>query len=68
MTLAEHVAAEKRFGDLLAEYADRWVAVRDHQVVVSADSLEELIEQIEEQDTSRIDVFHVAEDSSACFY
>lgn len=68
MTVAEQIAAEEKLGDVLGQYAGKWVAVEDHQVVASADSLEQLLEQIPEHEVSQVEVFQAAEDSSACFY
>jgi hypothetical protein len=62
------VKAEEALRRSLKSFTDEWVATRDHKVVAHADSLEELLEQIAEED--RIDgVFHVPEEgASAAFF
>jgi hypothetical protein len=70
MTVAEQISAEEALAHKLAQYAGRWVAVRDHDIVADADSLEELealLEQLEENETA-VEIFQAAADSSACFY
>ena len=63
MTVAEQIAAETELNDRLAEYAGRWVALRDHKIVAVADTLKDL------QDSTEIEVVQVADDPHvACFY
>jgi hypothetical protein len=45
--LQEQVRAEVRLGRLLAQYRGRWVAVRNHEVVEDADTLDELVDRVE---------------------
>jgi aryl-alcohol dehydrogenase-like predicted oxidoreductase len=68
MTVAEQVAAERELADTLDQYSGQWVAIRDHAVVASAETLEELREQIEAQDES-VEIFRVARHPhAACFF
>jgi len=46
--LAEQVQAERRLSHRFADFKGRWVAVRDHDVVAAADSLDELVEMIDD--------------------
>jgi len=67
MTVAEQVQAERRLGGTLDQYPGEWVAVRDHEVVAHASTIEALIEQIEASE--EVEVFQVAEDPhAACFF
>lgn len=67
MTVAEQVSAEEELARRLEEHAGRWVAVREHEIVAEDESLEGLLEQIEEEQD--VEVFHVAEDPhAACFF
>jgi hypothetical protein len=49
MTVAEIVQAEKELGTQLEEFAGKWVATCDFEVVAHADTLGELLEQVESQ-------------------
>jgi hypothetical protein len=64
MTVAEQVRAEERLNDQLEQYAGRWVAVLEHEVAAHAETLDELLEQIEAKEIEA-EVFRVAEDSHA---
>ncbi len=67
MTVAEQISAEQELARKLDAYAGRWVAVRAHEVIADDDTLEGLLEQIEE--APDVEVFHVAEDpNAACFF
>lgn len=69
MTVAELVEAEKKLGDDLMNYAGRWVAVNEQQVVADADTLKALLEQIESQGIEVEAVLEVAQDpGAACFF
>jgi hypothetical protein len=69
MTVAEHIEAEQSLADRLADYAGEWVAVVEHAVEAHASTLEALLEQIQGQEQSDIEVFRVPEDPHvACFY
>lgn len=68
VTIKSEIASEHRLGETLSEYEGEWVAVRDYTVVAHADTLRELLEQIEGQEEVE-EVFHVPTASaSACFY
>lgn len=68
MTVAEQVAAEHTLAHTLDEYKGQWVAIRDHVVVASANSLGELREQIEPE-VEEIEILRVATDPhAACFF
>jgi hypothetical protein len=68
MTVAEQVAAEHTLAHTLDEYKGLWVAIRDHAVVASAETLGELREQIEGE-FAEVEVLHVASDPhAACFF
>jgi hypothetical protein len=63
------IQAELSLADQLADYSGKWVAVKDHQVVLSADSIEELLERIESEETQVETAFQVPEgDDAACFF
>lgn len=68
MTVLEEIQAERNLGDTLRDYAGKWVAIRDYEVVASAETLKELLVQIEgeSEDTT---VLEVSEDENvACFF
>jgi hypothetical protein len=59
--------AEEVLAKELAEYAGRWVAVRDHSVVASADSMGELLDRVNPEGLDRI--LEVSEEPTAgCFF
>jgi hypothetical protein len=69
MTVAEQVQAERELGETLADFAGKWVAVRDYEVMASADSLGGLLEQIEgEPQGEETTVFQVQDRDVVCFY
>ena len=55
--------AEEVLAKELAQYAGRWVAVRDHRVVASADSLGELLSRVNPEGLDRI--LEVSEEPTA---
>jgi hypothetical protein len=68
MTVAEQVAAERALADTLEQYSGEWVAIHDHVVVASAETLGELREQIEDEG-KKVEIFRVASDPHvACFF
>jgi hypothetical protein len=72
MTVAEinkALEAERELGLALDDYAGEWVGICDHSVVVSAATLEELVERIEASELKEIEVLRVPEDpNAACFF
>jgi len=59
--------AEEVLAKELAKYAGRWVAVRDHRVVASADSLGDLLSCVNLEGLDRI--LEVSEEPTAgCFF
>jgi hypothetical protein len=65
--LDQELEAEKALAEELRRYAGEWVAVREHQVVAHAASLEELLEQISEEEVEG--TFQVPEgDPAPCFF
>jgi hypothetical protein len=59
--------AEEVLAKELAEYAGLWVAVRDHSVVASADSMGELLDRVNPEGLDRI--LEVAKEPTAgCFF
>lgn len=65
--IAKTLEAEEVLAQELAGYAGCWVAVRDHAVVASADSLGDLLERVNPKGLDRI--LEVAEDPEAgCFF
>jgi hypothetical protein len=46
--LEEQVRAERQLSRRLANYKGRWVAVRDHDVVADAETLDELVDLIDD--------------------
>jgi hypothetical protein len=73
MTVAElhrAIEGERRLGRHLEEYPGQWVAVCDQKVVAHAETLGELLEQIESQGLQdQATVLQVpAEQAAACFF
>jgi len=71
MTVAEMVEAEKTLGTQLEKYAGQWVATDDYEVVGNADTLGELLEQLESKgiEGDQATVLQVpAEKATACFF
>jgi hypothetical protein len=67
--LEREIAAEQELAKTLENYADRWIAVKDQQVIADAPTLEGLLGQIKEAQVEVDAVFHVPEDAAAaCFY
>jgi hypothetical protein len=70
MTVAEIVQAEKELGARLEEFAGKWVATLDFEVVAHADTLEELLEQVESEGIAEgATILQVPEHpGAACFF
>ncbi len=67
MTVAE-VQAERELGTRLEAYSGRWVAIRDQDVVADAETLGELLEQVEATQED-VEVLRVPTDQAvACFF
>ncbi len=65
--LEREITAEEKLAAELENFAGKWVAVRDHAVIDSADTLSDLIERIEGQEVER--VFEVpAQSGLSCFF
>lgn len=64
--LHREVQAEKDLSLGLAKYAGKWVAVRNHEIVAAADTLDDLLPIIEDEDVET--VFEVQEQGAACFF
>lgn len=62
----EAIAAEQRLADTLEQYVGKWVAVRNHQVVHSRDTIEEMIALVKGDDTIEA-MFHVSEGGGRFF-
>jgi Family of unknown function (DUF5678) len=68
MTVADQVAAERMLADTLDQYSGRWVAVRKHEVIADAATLEELHGKIQPEG-QKVEIFRVAADPHvACFF
>lgn len=64
--LQEQVRAELLLSRRLADFKGRWVAVRDHDVVEDADSLDELVELV---DADAVDaMFEVPRERAAAVF
>jgi hypothetical protein len=68
--LRQQISAERDLSDRLLKYAGEWVAVRNHEIVAHAATLEALMETV--SDTTgeeQVEVFEVSPDPSAvCFF
>lgn len=65
VTVAEQVRSEQRLSSKLLDYAGKWVAVIDFDVVESAATWDELLERLDTEQRERAEVFHVAEHPDA---
>lgn len=59
--------AEEALAGTLGDYADQWVAVRDHRVVSHAATLNALLERVEPELPELERIFEVAEPGGICF-
>jgi hypothetical protein len=64
--LREQIRAEQKLSERLHEYVGEWVAVRDHEVVAHASSLDKLMESVSGQDVEVLEV--TTEDGAVCFF
>jgi hypothetical protein len=65
VTVANILEAEDRLADSLAAHVGQWVAVKDHVVVETADTLKALLGKIVPNDVDRI--FEITKDSEGIF-
>jgi hypothetical protein len=65
MSIAQVLRAEDRLAENLAAHVGEWVAVRDHDVIGSANTLKELLDRIDLDGVDRI--LEVTKDSAAAF-
>ena len=69
LELEREIAAEEALAQKLVTYAGEWVAVRHHEVIGHADTLDDLLEQIGEEEASSADGIHqVPESGAACYF
>jgi hypothetical protein len=70
VTVAEMVKAEKDLGVDLEKYAGQWVAISGYEVMSSSDTLDGLLEQIEQQGIEESAEIRqiAAERTAACFF
>jgi len=68
--LRQQITAERGLSERLLKYAGEWVAVRNHDVVAHAASLELLMELVRgEGEEAEVEVFEVSRDPAAvCFF
>lgn len=60
---------ERELGVALDDYAGQWVGICDRHVIASAETLEELVEQVEASGLEEVEVIQVPKDpAAACFY
>lgn len=64
--LQKQVEAERQLSQELERYVGRWVAVRNHEVVADAETLDVLLNEVEPDSVES--VFEVVEQGTACFY
>jgi Family of unknown function (DUF5678) len=64
--LTRQVEAERELSTRLDEYMGEWVAVRNHEVVAHANTLEQLLDIIDPKNVDA--VFEVSEPVGAAFY
>jgi hypothetical protein len=66
--LQEQVRAEVRLSRLLAQYRGKWVAVRNHEVVEDADTLDELVDRVETDEVDAVFAVPTKRISAAFFF
>jgi Family of unknown function (DUF5678) len=66
--LRQQISAERELSKRLLQYAGEWVAVRNHDVVAHASTLEKLMELVSGTEET-VEVFEVsAEPEAVCFF
>jgi hypothetical protein len=64
--LRRQISAERELSEQLLQYAGEWVAVRNHEIVVHAATLEQLMEIVSgANEEESVEVFEVATDPTA---
>jgi hypothetical protein len=64
--LRQQIAAERELSARLREHSGEWVAVRDHEVVAHASTLEELMERVGTEET--VEVFEVSTEPETVYF
>jgi hypothetical protein len=65
-SIDQQVEAEEQLRSRLHEYAGKWVAVRDHEIVTDAESAGALLEKVGAEDIDGI--FEVPAKGAVCFF
>lgn len=67
--LQRQISAERALSERLRQHAGEWVAVRNHEVVAYAPTLEELMEKVRgtEQEEA-VEVFEVSTEPQSVFF
>ena len=67
--LRQQVAAERELSQRLRDHAGEWVAVRNHEIIASAATLEELMETMRGRDEEEeVEVFEVSAEPDAVYF
>jgi hypothetical protein len=67
--LRQQIAAERTLGERLRQHAGEWVAVRNHQVVAHAPTLEELMETVRDtEQEEEVEVFAVSAEPESVYF
>ena len=64
--LQEQVRAERSLSERLGPYSGKWIAVRDHDIVADAETLDDLLAELGDEEYEA--VFEVVEQGTACFF
>jgi hypothetical protein len=67
--LRQQIAAERELSTRLRDHAGEWVAVRDHDVVAHAQTLEELMERVRDtKEEGTVEVFEVSTEPESAYF
>jgi hypothetical protein len=67
--LRQQIAAERELSTRLRDHAGEWVAVRNHEVVAHAQTLEELMERVRERKGEEtVEVFEVSTEPESAYF
>jgi Family of unknown function (DUF5678) len=67
--LRQQIAAERELSTRLREHAGEWVAVRNHEVVAHAPTLEELMERVRgTEGEETVEVFEVSTEPESVYF